>query len=46
MTAYTCVIEDPDGYTWSQQFNDWDELQELKASLGPDYWIVDIYPND
>lgn len=46
MTRFTCVIEDSDGYTYQQGFNDFDELQDLKDSLGDDYWIVDIWSND
>ena len=42
---YTAVIEDPDGITYTQPYDDFDELRELKDSLGDDYWIVDIFPN-
>lgn len=43
MTRYTAVIEDPDGITYQQGFDDFDELLELKSMLGDEYWIVDIY---
>ena len=43
--AYSCVIENPDGITYVQPYNDIDELIELKDMLGDDYWIVDIFPN-
>ena len=45
MSRYTAVIEDPYGLTYMQQYDDFDQLLELKASLGPDYWVVDIFPN-
>ena len=43
MTRYTAVIERPDGSTYYQGYNDFDELRELALMLGPDYWIVDIF---
>lgn len=46
MTAYSCVIESPDGITWTQGYNDFDDLIDLKMMLGDDYLIVDIYSNE
>lgn len=40
---FTAVIETPDNTTYEQKF---DDLDELKALLGPDYWIVQVYTND
>ena len=43
MSRYIAVIENPDGITYEQPYNDFDDLIELKESLGKDYWIVDIF---
>lgn len=40
---YTAVIEAPDGYTYTQQYDGIDGLIELISMIGPDYWIVDIF---
>lgn len=40
----TAVIERPDGTTYTQLYDGTpDGLKDLKDSIGPDYWIVDIY---
>ena len=41
--TYYAVIERPDGTTYTQEYGEFYDLVDLKESLGPDYWIVDIY---
>ncbi len=43
MEGYTAVIERLDGSTYEQNYQDFDDLIDLKQSLGDDYWIVSIY---
>lgn len=40
---YTVVVERPDGSTFSQEYQEFEDLITFFKSLGEDYWIVDIY---
>lgn len=40
---YYAVIERDDGTTYTQRYKEFEDLVSLLYSLGPDYWIVDIF---
>lgn len=43
MFRYTALIEDPEGRTYEQPYNEFEDLLYIISMLGDDYWIVDIY---
>lgn len=40
---YVAIIEDPDGRTYEQPYDDFDDLIYLRKFLGDDYRIVGLY---
>ena len=43
MPNYYAVIEREDGSTYIQGYNEFEDLLDLRDSLGDDYLIVDVY---
>lgn len=46
MCPNVAVIERPDGTSYTQPYQEFEDLLDLVASIGPDYLIVDIWRND
>lgn len=40
---YVALIESPDGQTYEQGYNEFEDLLDLLEVLGTDYLICDIY---
>ena len=43
MHRYTAVIEREDGSTFTQDYDEFEDLVELRDALGDEYKIVEIY---
>lgn len=40
---YCCKIERPDGSTYEQSYNEFEDLLYIRSIIGEDYLIVDVY---